>query len=88
MVCGANHHCPTGAPFDNWYIISGNNATFENLLFACALRGEGGIDTDLWLGTDPMREDSDSGNGLTSQMTNYILHLEIQFQTDGKFTLV
>ena len=51
---------PDGAPFDNWpYIISGDNATFENLLFACALRGEGGIDTDLWLGTDPMREDSD-----------------------------
>ena len=51
---------PDGAPFDNWpYIINGDNATFKNILIACAVRGESGIDTDLWLGTDPMREDSD-----------------------------
>ena len=88
MVCGANHQCLTELhSITGPYIISGDNATFENLLFACALRGEGGIDTDLWLETDPMREDSDRWEW--TNFTNDKLYPSFgDTIPDGKFTLV
>ena len=44
----------------NWpYLPSGANATFHNLLPACTSRAVNPVGEDLWLGTDPLLEDSD-----------------------------
>ena len=44
----------------NWpYLPSGANATFHNLLNACTSRAENPVGEDLWLGTDPVLDDSD-----------------------------
>ena len=51
---------PDGAVLKNWpYIPSGANATFHNLLSACTLRDVNPVGEDMWLGTDPMLDDSD-----------------------------
>ena len=51
---------PNGALLKNWpYISSGANATFHNLLPACTNRDVPHIGEDLWLGTDPLLDDSD-----------------------------
>ena len=51
---------PEGALIKNWpYLPSGANATFHNLLSACTSRAVNPIGEDLWLGTDPLLDDSD-----------------------------
>ena len=51
---------PDGSILKSWpYLPSGNNATFQNLLAACTTNATNVVDEDLWLGTDPLLEDSD-----------------------------
>ena len=51
---------PEGAVLKNWpYLPSGANATFHNLLPACTSRAVNPVGEDLWLGTDPLLDDSD-----------------------------
>ena len=51
---------PTGSPLKNWpFIPSGTNATFHNILPACTTNSTAPIGEDLWLGTDPLLDDSD-----------------------------
>ncbi|MGB1099182.1 MAG: hypothetical protein ACPG34_07905, partial [Poseidonia sp.] len=51
---------PEGAVLKNWpYLPSGSNATFHNLLPACTSRAVNPVGEDLWLGTDPLLDDSD-----------------------------
>ena len=54
---------PEGSILTNWpYIPTGSNATFQNLLSACATDSTTQIGEDMWLGTDPLLEDSDRYN--------------------------
>ncbi|MBL6891131.1 MAG: hypothetical protein ISR22_03680 [Candidatus Poseidoniaceae archaeon] len=54
---------PEGSILTNWpYIPTGANATFQNLLSACATDSTTQIGEDMWLGTDPLLEDSDRYN--------------------------
>ncbi|MBT60593.1 MAG: hypothetical protein CMA63_03440 [Euryarchaeota archaeon] len=58
LWCSAS--LPDGSVFENWpYIPTGPNATFQNLLAACTTNATNVLDEDLWLGTDPLLEDSD-----------------------------
>lgn len=51
---------PEGSILKNWpYLPSGANATFHNLLPACTTRAENPVGEDIWLGTDPLLDDSD-----------------------------
>ena len=51
---------PEGSVLKNWpYLPSGNNATFHNLLAACTKTAVNPVGEDLWLGTDPLMDDSD-----------------------------
>ncbi|MEC8152326.1 MAG: hypothetical protein VX068_06730, partial [Candidatus Thermoplasmatota archaeon] len=51
---------PEGAVLKNWpFLPSGANATFHNLLPACTSRAVNPVGEDLWLGTDPLLDDSD-----------------------------
>jgi len=51
---------PHGSILKSWpYLPSGDNATFQNLLSACTVNATNVVDEDLWLGTDPLLEDSD-----------------------------
>ena len=51
---------PEGAVLKSWpYLQSGSNATFHNLLPACTTRAVNPVGEDLWLGTDPLLDDSD-----------------------------
>ena len=51
---------PEGAVLKNWpFPPSGANATFHNLLPACTSRAVNPVGEDLWLGTDPLLDDSD-----------------------------
>ena len=51
---------PGGSILKSWpYLPSGNNATFQNLLSACTTNATNVVDEDLWLGSDPLLEDSD-----------------------------
>ena len=51
---------PEGSVLKNWpYLPSGANATFHNLLSACTIRDVDTVGEDLWLGTDPLLDDSD-----------------------------
>ncbi len=51
---------PHGSILKSWpYLPSGDNATFHNLLSACTVNATNVVDEDLWLGTDPLLEDSD-----------------------------
>ena len=51
---------PDGDTRPFWpFIPTGQNATFHNLLQACTSREVGAIGEDLWLGTDPLLDDSD-----------------------------
>ncbi len=51
---------PQGSVLKNWpYLPSGANATFHNLLPACTSRATNPVGEDLWLGTDPLLDDSD-----------------------------
>ena len=51
---------PEGAMLKNWpFLPSGANATFHNLLPACTSRAVNPVGEDLWLGTDPLLDDSD-----------------------------
>ena len=54
---------PEGSILTNWpYIPTGANATFQNLISACATNTTSEIGVDMWLGTDPLLEDSDRYN--------------------------
>ena len=54
---------PEGSILSNWpYIPTGANATFQNLINACATNSTSEIGEDMWLGTDPLLEDSDRYN--------------------------
>jgi hypothetical protein len=54
---------PEGSILTNWpYIPTGANATFNNLLSACANDSTTELGEDMWLGTDPLLEDSDRYN--------------------------
>ena len=54
---------PEGASLKVWpYIPTGANATFQNLLAACTENGSMPVGEDLWLGTDPLLDDSDRYN--------------------------
>ncbi|HII27195.1 MAG TPA: hypothetical protein HA353_02155, partial [Candidatus Poseidonia sp.] len=51
---------PEGSVLKSWpYLPSGANATFHNLLEACTNRAVNTVGEDLWLGTDPLLDDSD-----------------------------
>ncbi len=51
---------PGGSILKSWpYLPSGDNATFQNLLSACTTNATNVVDEDLWLGSDPLLEDSD-----------------------------
>lgn len=51
---------PQGSILKSWpYLPSGENATFHNLLPACTTNASNVVDEDLWLGSDPLLEDSD-----------------------------
>ena len=51
---------PEGSVLKTWpYLPSGANATFHNLLSACTDRAVNPVGEDLWLGTDPLLDDSD-----------------------------
>ncbi|HII20896.1 MAG TPA: hypothetical protein HA312_06710, partial [Candidatus Poseidonia sp.] len=51
---------PEGSILKNWpFLPSGANATFHNLLDACTSRAINPVGEDLWLGTDPLLDDSD-----------------------------
>ena len=51
---------PEGSVLKTWpYLPSGANATFHNLLSACTNRAVNPVGEDLWLGTDPLLDDSD-----------------------------
>ena len=51
---------PGGSPLKNWpFLPSGANATFHNILPACTANSTSPIGEDLWLGTDPLLDDSD-----------------------------
>ena len=58
LWCSAS--LPEGSILLNWpFIPSGANATFDNLLAACTTNATNVVDEDLWLGTDPLLDDSD-----------------------------
>ncbi|MDE0857320.1 MAG: hypothetical protein OSA38_01985 [Candidatus Poseidoniaceae archaeon] len=58
LWCSAS--LPEGSILLNWpFIPTGSNATFENLLAACTTNATNIVDEDLWLGTDPLLDDSD-----------------------------
>ena len=51
---------PQGSVLTQWpFISNGQNASFQNLLSACTTNVTGVIGEDLWLGTDPLLDDSD-----------------------------
>ena len=54
---------PEGATLKVWpYIPTGVNATFQNLLAACTQNASMPVGEDMWLGTDPLLDDSDRYN--------------------------
>ncbi|HIL66145.1 MAG TPA: hypothetical protein EYG33_08295 [Candidatus Poseidoniales archaeon] len=60
-----NHPDPEGAVIEDWPFISLDPALTRllNLLDACAFNGtENVVDEEIWLGTDPLEEDSDRYN--------------------------
>ena len=58
LWCSAS--MPEGSILLNWpFIPTGANATFANLLSACTTNATNVVDEDLWLGTDPLLDDSD-----------------------------
>ena len=51
---------PEGSDFRAWpYIGTNSNSTFRNILSACTTNSTGTVGEDLWLGTDPLLDDSD-----------------------------
>jgi len=51
---------PDGAIRNSWpYIGTNSNASFVNILEACTTNATGMIGDDMWLGTDPLLDDSD-----------------------------
>ena len=51
---------PQGSILTQWpFISTGANASFQNLLSACTTNVTGVVGEDLWLGTDPLLDDSD-----------------------------
>ncbi|MCH2645092.1 MAG: hypothetical protein MKZ54_07375, partial [Candidatus Poseidoniaceae archaeon] len=51
---------PQGSILTQWtFIYTGANASFQNLLSACTTNVTGVVGEDLWLGTDPLLDDSD-----------------------------
>ena len=51
---------PEGSIIKQWpYLPSGDNATFHNILAACTTNSTSSHGEDLWLGTDPLLDDSD-----------------------------
>ncbi|MDP6866166.1 MAG: hypothetical protein QGG62_04435, partial [Candidatus Poseidoniaceae archaeon] len=51
---------PQGSVLTQWpFISNGLNASFQNLLSACTTNVTGVVGEDLWLGTDPLLDDSD-----------------------------
>ena len=51
---------PQGSILTQWpFITNGANASFVNILSACTTNVTGVIGEDLWLGTDPLLDDSD-----------------------------
>ena len=51
---------PEGATLKVWpYIPTGANATFKHLLAACTTSASQPVGEDVWLGTDPLLDDSD-----------------------------
>ena len=51
---------PEGSILKSWpYIQSGSNASFHNLLPACTTNSTAPVGEDMWLGTDPLLDDSD-----------------------------
>ena len=51
---------PQGSVITQWpFINTGVNASFQNLLPACTTNATSVVGEDLWLGTDPLLEDSD-----------------------------
>ena len=51
---------PQGSILTQWpFISTGANASFQNLLSACTTNVTGVVSEDLWLGTDPLLDDSD-----------------------------
>jgi hypothetical protein len=58
LWCSAS--LPEGSILVNWpFIPTGANATFKNILDACTTNATNVVDEDLWLGTDPLLDDSD-----------------------------
>ena len=58
LWCSAS--LPEGSILVNWpFIPTGANATFQNILAACTTNATNVVDEDLWLGTDPLLDDSD-----------------------------
>ena len=55
---------PTPALLDAWpFITSGPNSThFVNIIDACFTNGTGYFDDNIWVGTDPLNDDSDRFN--------------------------
>lgn len=51
---------PQGSVLTQWpFISNGANASFVNILSACTTNVTGVVGEDLWLGTDPLLDDSD-----------------------------
>ena len=51
---------PQGSANEQWpFINNGLNASFQNILSACTVNATNVIGEDLWLGTDPLLDDSD-----------------------------
>ena len=51
---------PQGSVLTQWpFITNGANASFVNILSACTNNVTGVVGEDLWLGTDPLLDDSD-----------------------------
>ena len=51
---------PQGSALTQWpFISNGANASFVNILSACTANVSAVVGEDLWLGTDPLLEDSD-----------------------------
>lgn len=54
---------PEGSVWKNWpFLPSGANATFHNILPACTTNSTSPVGEDMWLGTDPLLDDSDRYN--------------------------
>ncbi len=63
---------PDGAPFDDWpYISTTADLVLDNLLAACTTNATTTFDEDLWLGTNPLNDDSDhmAWNGVSNGRT-------------------